>query len=183
MQRLSQYVSLFLTVGEFKTILRHARNLKFEEEPDYALIKGQLKAMFEANGFKYDDNFDWVESGMAPSRRSSAFLHLVSKQQEIARRHSARQVTGEEYNEVKNARQLRPQLLRSPANEQNSNSLAVNHTSHFVEQPSGEAQEPNSGNQRGSKSPRILSPTASPNEGNKKASKPEKVPKCKCLVL
>ena len=159
--------------------MKHAKGLKFEEEPDYGFIKDKLKNMFEASGYKYDDNFDWIENRVVPSHKSSAFLHLVNKQQEIARRNSARDLLErEEGNE-----NLKPsQMLKTPVNEQNSNSLVVNYSSYFMEQPSGENQERNSGNQKISRSPRNLSPTVSPKKDANNIDK-KGTTKCECLLL
>jgi len=159
--------------------LKHAKGLKFEEEPDYGFIKDNLKIIFQGNGYKYDDNFDWIENRGVPSHKSSTFLHLINKQQEIARRNSARHVLERE---EKNDNLKSSQMLKAPVNEQNSNSLAVNYSSYFMELPSGENQEKNSGNQKINKSPRNLSPAATSKKDASNVDKKETT-KCQCLLL
>jgi hypothetical protein len=132
--------------------------------------------MFEANSFKYDHNFDWVENGAMPSKKSSAFLHLVSRQQEIARRNSAKQLAeGEASGEIRNSKQLKPITPQVHKLSQNSNSLAVNYTLHFPEQPSAELQD---------KSPANLQGTSRSLRNTPQAVKvKESTTKCCCVML
>eukprot|EP00826_Nyctotherus_ovalis_P066025 TRINITY_DN9734_c0_g4_i12.p2 TRINITY_DN9734_c0_g4~~TRINITY_DN9734_c0_g4_i12.p2 ORF type:complete len:182 (-),score=27.40 TRINITY_DN9734_c0_g4_i12:151-696(-) len=159
--------------AEFQTLLKYAKGLKFEEEPDYVFIKSTLEAVLEANEFRRDDNFDWIENGTTSARRQNVFLHLMNRQQEIARRSSNRRLSGDE------GRHLAVPVARSPMNEQNS--LVVNYSSHFVD-ASGEG---NSGSKHLgiNKSPRNVSPAGSPKGTTKVAEKKKKTTKCSCLVL
>jgi len=58
------FPSIFIIVtclkGELNAILRHARKLRFEEEPNYAFVKELLKSAFTLNKFEYDFMFDWI---------------------------------------------------------------------------------------------------------------------------
>ena len=47
------------TIDEFQTLIQYARDLKFEENPDYLYIKDSLLAMFERYKFVLDNKFDW----------------------------------------------------------------------------------------------------------------------------
>ena len=59
------------TIGELCAVIKHARKLRFEEEPNYAYIKELLKSAFTINNFEYDFIFDWISQGTSfrsPSR-------------------------------------------------------------------------------------------------------------------
>jgi serine/threonine protein kinase len=47
---------------EFRTYLKHCRALRFDEAPDYALLRDMFRALFEREGFEFDYRFDWVAS-------------------------------------------------------------------------------------------------------------------------
>lgn len=55
---------------ELMQILKYCKNLRFEEDPDYTYIKGQLKNMFINNAFDYDFIFDW--DSLIPKKNSPA---------------------------------------------------------------------------------------------------------------
>ena len=38
----------------------HVRGLKFNEKPDYSLLRKTLKEKFVKDGFEYDYVYDWV---------------------------------------------------------------------------------------------------------------------------
>jgi uncharacterized ubiquitin-like protein YukD len=40
--------------------LGYARNLQFEENPDYSYIRSLLEGVFNRYNFSYDFNFDWI---------------------------------------------------------------------------------------------------------------------------
>jgi len=44
---------------EFVTFLTYARNLRFEDKPDYAYLKNLLKDLFIKSGFELDWQYDW----------------------------------------------------------------------------------------------------------------------------
>ena len=41
-------------------VLKYARELKFEEEPNYSFIRDKLRKLFDSSNFKYDLKFDWM---------------------------------------------------------------------------------------------------------------------------
>ena len=51
--------------------MRHVKNLKFDEEPDYSLIRMQFRGILEENKFRYDSNFDWVIGDLAEETKAS----------------------------------------------------------------------------------------------------------------
>lgn len=42
-------------------MLKHCRELKFNEEPNYDYLKGQVRQLFKANKFVNDFKYDWVQ--------------------------------------------------------------------------------------------------------------------------
>jgi len=46
--------------AEFVTFLTYARNLRFEDKPDYAYLKNLLKDLFIKSGFELDWQYDWT---------------------------------------------------------------------------------------------------------------------------
>lgn len=40
-------------------LLKYIRGLKFEAEPDYAYVKGQIQSIMENNGIAKDGDYDW----------------------------------------------------------------------------------------------------------------------------
>jgi casein kinase I family protein HRR25 len=40
--------------------LNEARNLKFDEQPNYTGMRNMFKDLFQRNGYKYDYKYDWV---------------------------------------------------------------------------------------------------------------------------
>ncbi|XP_024937898.1 casein kinase I isoform X6 [Cephus cinctus] len=45
--------------AEFATYLRHCRQLRFEERPDYPYLRQLFRTLFHSQGFTYDYVFDW----------------------------------------------------------------------------------------------------------------------------
>eukprot|EP00826_Nyctotherus_ovalis_P025591 TRINITY_DN1984_c0_g1_i12.p1 TRINITY_DN1984_c0_g1~~TRINITY_DN1984_c0_g1_i12.p1 ORF type:complete len:255 (+),score=55.45 TRINITY_DN1984_c0_g1_i12:752-1516(+) len=69
-------------LDEFQDILKYARSLKFDEDPDHSLIKKQLKNALDAKDFDYDLKFDWITQSSI-SKDFSAFLINQERQQDI----------------------------------------------------------------------------------------------------
>ena len=45
---------------EFTKYLSQARNLRFDERPNYSAMKNMFKELFQRNGYTYDYQYDWV---------------------------------------------------------------------------------------------------------------------------
>ena len=45
---------------EFTKYLSQCRNLRFDERPQYSVMKNMFKDLFQRNGYKYDYQYDWV---------------------------------------------------------------------------------------------------------------------------
>ena len=46
---------------EFKTFIQYARDLKFEERPDYSYLKNVIRQISENNKITFDTSkFDWI---------------------------------------------------------------------------------------------------------------------------
>ena len=110
---------LIQRIGEFQELLKHARSLKFEEEPNFSFIKKQLKTIFEAKSYKYDLTFDWT-ADLTP-KKTGSLSHLVAYQ---------RQFHDKEENK---AIAQTPLLNHSSPYEQNS--LAVNYSTRNDKSP------------------------------------------------
>jgi hypothetical protein len=41
--------------------MKYSRNLKFEEEPDYAYLRGLFEKVLADNGWQLDYRFDWSD--------------------------------------------------------------------------------------------------------------------------
>src|SRR6267154_3369732 len=50
---------------EFTTYFDHCRGLKFEEKPDYALLRQLFRGIMDREGWTEDARFDWVD-GSSP---------------------------------------------------------------------------------------------------------------------
>jgi len=44
---------------EFATYLTYCRNLRFDEKPDYAYLRGMFKELFTRSGYETDYVYDW----------------------------------------------------------------------------------------------------------------------------
>ena len=66
-------------------LIKYCKALKFEEDPNYAYMKGLLKDVFTRNNFEYDFIFDW-NNRPAPLERKSTFSHLLDHQHQLVRR-------------------------------------------------------------------------------------------------
>jgi casein kinase 1 len=53
--------------GELATLLTYARAMKFEDEPDYAYLKGLFVGIADREHFAMDSTFDWMEQA-TPAR-------------------------------------------------------------------------------------------------------------------
>ena len=60
-------------------ILKYCKGLKFEEDPNYELIKQHIATMITKNNIEVDNVFDWNSRAAAMERKSS-FLHLSQHQ-------------------------------------------------------------------------------------------------------
>ena len=47
--------------GQFATYIDYTRSLGFDEKPDYLYLRRLFRRLFAAEGFKYDNVFDWTE--------------------------------------------------------------------------------------------------------------------------
>ena len=46
---------------EFKTFIQYARDLKFEDRPDYSYLKNIIRQMYEKNQLTFNYNkYDWI---------------------------------------------------------------------------------------------------------------------------
>lgn len=45
--------------NEFTQYITYCRNLAFEQEPDYAYLRGLFKKVMDLYGYQYDNEFDW----------------------------------------------------------------------------------------------------------------------------
>ena len=45
---------------EFAVYMNYCRNLKFEEKPDYAYLRGLFEKLLKKKGWKNDNIFDWM---------------------------------------------------------------------------------------------------------------------------
>ena len=45
---------------EFVQFIKYCRNLKFEEKPDYNMLRRSFKDLFSKKGYEYDYNYDWT---------------------------------------------------------------------------------------------------------------------------
>jgi casein kinase 1 delta/casein kinase I family protein HRR25 len=46
--------------GEFAAYINYTRSLGFDDKPDYSRLRGAFCRRFRAEGFKYDNVFDWT---------------------------------------------------------------------------------------------------------------------------
>lgn len=49
---------------ELASFINYARNLKFQEKPDYALLKNSLKSAMKANNIEIDYIYDWTKKSL-----------------------------------------------------------------------------------------------------------------------
>lgn len=45
---------------EFIDFIKYARELKFEEKPDYTALRRQFKDLFNRRGYEFDFVYDWT---------------------------------------------------------------------------------------------------------------------------
>ena len=50
---------------EIIILIEYARNLEFEDEPDYTYLKGLLANLYKHKKFTIDKNYDWVQNNMS----------------------------------------------------------------------------------------------------------------------
>ena len=79
-------------VGELQTLIKYTKSIKFEEDPNYESMRQPLKTIFDKNGYEYDLKFDWNAHAEALEKKST-FMHLMDRQNQLARRNSAKKVT------------------------------------------------------------------------------------------
>lgn len=51
---------------EFKKYIEYCRSLEFQTKPDYKYLRRIFQKLALKNGYKYDDIYDWSESGKKP---------------------------------------------------------------------------------------------------------------------
>ena len=61
--------SNFFIKEQLITLLNYARDLKFEEKPDYGYIKKQIQAMAVNEKIELDNQFDWIEDSKVNSKK------------------------------------------------------------------------------------------------------------------
>lgn len=72
--------------NELLILLKYARALKFEEDPDYGYLRGLLKNALD--GFQDDGSpFDWSIQDTSVERNRT-FMHLIASQNQLVRRNS-----------------------------------------------------------------------------------------------
>lgn len=49
--------------SQFASFISYARNLKFDEKPEYDLLKSLLKSAADKNGLFLDNKYDWNGNG------------------------------------------------------------------------------------------------------------------------
>lgn len=49
--------------------MKYTKSLRFEEDPDYAYLKGLLKEVFVKQNYEYDFDFDWCSKLISLERR------------------------------------------------------------------------------------------------------------------
>lgn len=117
--------------SEFKKLMKYIKTLKFDEDPDYDLIKKELKGAFESNSLANDGRFDWVEYGLL-HEKASAFSFLSRRQQEFGKMELARQrkmscevAKDERKKDVRHANPHR--IVPTERNEHNSYAMTPSH--------------------------------------------------------
>ncbi|UYV81026.1 CSNK1A1 [Cordylochernes scorpioides] len=56
---------------EFAMYINYARNLHFEELPDYKYLRQMFRTLFRNLSFRYDSSFDWVKRTGSPQRKNT----------------------------------------------------------------------------------------------------------------
>jgi len=70
---------------EFVTLLMYCRNLKFDDEPDYAYMRNLLKELFIKNGYEMDYHYDWDVKSIKNDRLNSSLLELLKIEEEYSK--------------------------------------------------------------------------------------------------
>jgi len=163
--------------------MKYVKSLKFDDEPDYAYIKGELKRAFDKNSYVYDDRFDWVNYGIL-QEKTSAFLFLSRKQQEFNKAGlRPRKISNDGYNK-KSIGLKSSKLLNTGKVEKGI--LQTNRNSHVATFSHKDSQEKSNENVIGERSHKQIVPLTTSNEEivnvNEKKLKKDTV-KCTCLIL
>ena len=66
--------------SEFVTFLTYARNLRFEDKPDYAYVKTLFKDLFVKSGFELDWQYDWNIIAQEKKKNEEAKAGVLSTQ-------------------------------------------------------------------------------------------------------
>ena len=61
--------------NEFSIYLIYCRNLRFDEKPDYAFLRGLFKDLFTKNNYEMDYVYDW--NIIAEQRKSEKDKHDI----------------------------------------------------------------------------------------------------------
>lgn len=72
-------------------MIKYCKNLKFEEDPDYEMMRQPLMDIFKESKYEHDMVFDWTVHAEV-LEKNSTYTHLVDKQRQLERRSSARRL-------------------------------------------------------------------------------------------
>ena len=61
---------------ETQTFITYARELRFEDKPDYSFLRNLIKKMAERDSIKFDFEFDWTLKNNAPNGALFKFRDL-----------------------------------------------------------------------------------------------------------
>ena len=104
---------------EFKEILKYARNMKFEERPDYEFIKGLLQKVIEKNNIDINAvKYDWVIKGVESKEKDESTDEEENKFDENPSKEEEKEfsVMSSENDENKNVKKEEKQILKEIEN-------------------------------------------------------------------
>ncbi|KAL7917157.1 casein kinase I isoform delta [Trichoderma austrokoningii] len=58
--------------AEFVGYMNYVRSLRFNQHPDYRLLRQQFRRLFTAQGYKYDNVYDWTEKLFQEAQNNAA---------------------------------------------------------------------------------------------------------------
>lgn len=56
---LTTYINIILILDEFADYLNYCKSLKFEDQPDYNMLRHRFRQLFHLQNYTYDYVFDW----------------------------------------------------------------------------------------------------------------------------